>query len=68
MPFLNLLEMANPDPATVVRKVRRAAYAELFRDGYGPDALRAVDRAYDHIADAIAAFENTRLVNRFTSK
>jgi len=68
MPFLNPLEMANPDKAAVVRKVRQADYADLFRDVYGPDALRDVNQAYDRIADAIAAFENTRLMNRFTSK
>ena len=68
MPFLNPLEMANPDKATVVRKVRQAGYADLFRAVYGPKALAEVDRAYDRIADAIAAFENTRLMNRFSSK
>ena len=29
-PFVNPLEMANPDAASVVRKVRRSAYASLF--------------------------------------
>jgi len=68
MPFLNPLEMANPDKATVVSKVRQAHYADLFRAVYGPKSLAEVDRAYDRIADAIAAFENTRLMNRFSSK
>ncbi len=67
-PFLNPVEMANPDKASVVDKVRDAAYAPLFESVYGKGALDDVDRAYDRIAEAIAAFENTRVFNRFTSK
>jgi cytochrome c peroxidase len=55
-------------PSPVVTKVRRARYAPLFKDVYGATALRDVDKAYERIADAVAAFENTRLLNRFTSK
>lgn len=68
MPFLNPLEMANPDRATVVEKVRTASYAPLFRKVYGPRSLDNVEKAYDRIADAIAAYEETPVFARFTSK
>jgi cytochrome c peroxidase len=67
-PFLNPLEMANPDKAHVVDKVRVATYADLFRIVFGQQSLDDVDTAYEHIADAIAAFETTRSFNRFSSK
>lgn len=67
-PFLNPLEMANAGRQQVVDKVRRAAYAKLFRRVYGQDVFADTDRAYDAIADAIAAFERTRVLNRFSSK
>lgn len=67
-PFLNPLEMANPNEASVVEKVRRARYAPLFRDVYGPNALDDVTGAYQRIANAIAAFEKTRALTPFTSK
>lgn len=67
-PFLNPLEMANPDEASVVEKVRQADYAPLFQQVYGQAALDDVDKAYNRIADAIAAFERTPVFARFTSK
>jgi len=67
-PFLNPLEMANTSKQQVVEKVSAADYASLFRRVYGPDAFSDTDAAYDKIADAIAAFERTRVFNKFTSK
>lgn len=67
-PFLNPLEMANPDKASVVDKVRRAEYAPLFRAVFGQDSLDDSESAYERIAEAIAAFENRRAFNRFSSK
>ena len=67
-PFLNKVEMANPDKAAVIKDVRKAAYAPLFKRVYGPDALNDIEQAYEHVADAIAAFENTQQFNAFTSK
>jgi cytochrome c peroxidase len=67
-PFLNLVEMANPDKAAVIKDVRNATYAPLFKRVYGPDSLNKVEQAYDHVADAIAAFESTQQFNAFTSK
>ncbi len=46
-PFLNPLEMNNPSKDTVVRDVRIASYAPLFRQVYGLTSLDNVDSAYD---------------------
>lgn len=67
-PFLNPLEMANPDKLTVVDAVRNATYAALFEQVYGADSLNDTESAYNQIADAIAAFESTDEVSPFTSK
>jgi cytochrome c peroxidase len=67
-PFLNPVEMANPDKRAVVEKVRRAAYAGQFETAFGKGALDDTDRAYDAIAAAIAAFERTADFRPFTSK
>ncbi len=62
-PFLNPLEMNNPDNATVLEIIQAAAYAPLFNTvcGASPDQ-------YTCMANAIAAFENTPEMNRFSSK
>jgi cytochrome c peroxidase len=67
-PFLNPLEMANTSRAQVVEKVRGAPYAPLFRNVFGPQSLDDPDAAYERIAQAIAAFERSPVLNRFTSK
>lgn len=67
-PFLNPLEMANPDIATLIGKVRTATYAPLFARVFGPDALDDPATAYDHLAAAIAEFERGPKLNRFSSK
>lgn len=69
-PFLNPLEMHNPNQTEVIASVRRAAYAPLFLQVYGPAALNAknVETAYHHVAEAIAAYESSPEVSPFTSK
>lgn len=67
-PFLNPVEMANPDIETVVRKIRNAPYAEQFDKIFGRGSLRHMDVAYDHIASAIAAYQRSAEVNPFSSK
>ena len=67
-PFLNPVEMANPDKATVIKDVRKAPYVELFKRVYGTNSLNDVEQAYEHVADAIAAFESAHQLNAFTSK
>ena len=58
-PFLNPLEMANPNVAAVVTKVQQSLYADRFREVFGPEAFTDPNRAYDFIAEAIAAYERT---------
>jgi len=67
-PFVNPLEMANPDSKAVVEKVRRAAYASMFEEVYGADALVDDDKAYDRIAEALAEFQRAPRFAPFSSK
>jgi cytochrome c peroxidase len=68
LPFIDPVEMANPDQRAVVEKVRRAAYAGQFDEVFGKDALAAVEPAYGRIASALAAFERSTEFQPFTSK
>ncbi|SEA11398.1 cytochrome c peroxidase [Thiothrix caldifontis] len=67
-PFLDPLEMANPNPASVVTKVKNAAYANMMTQIYGAEVFDNVATAYTSIADALAAFERTPLFHPFDSK
>jgi cytochrome c peroxidase len=69
-PFLNPVEMHNPDKWAVVRDAKTSIYAAAFKRLYGWDSFQPenVDRTYDNIADAIAAYESSRAVNPFSSK
>jgi cytochrome c peroxidase len=65
-PFLNPLEQALPDADTVVQRVSRSSYSRLFNqvcEGYTD-----VTSAYNCIAFAIAAYERSPEVSRFSSK
>lgn len=67
-PFLNPVEMNNPDEAAVIGKIAASNYAGLFEQVYGTGALQDVPTAYHQMAQAIAAFEASHEVNTFTSK
>jgi cytochrome c peroxidase len=67
-PFLNPVEMANPDPGAVVAKVRRSGYASEFDKLFGPGSLDEVEGAFERIAAAIAAFERSAIFHPFSSK
>ena len=67
-PFLNPDEMNNQNEAEVVDKLRTASYANVFKQIYGPDALDNPGQAFQSIAEAVAAFENTSIFSRFSSK
>jgi cytochrome c peroxidase len=69
-PFLNPLEMNNPDKKTVVVKVNESDYVDLFEKvwGLGSLDLDDIDGTYERIARSIAAFERTAEVNPFSSK
>lgn len=67
-PPLNPAEMKMPDREAVVQVVRDASYAHLFRQVFGPDSLSDVPAAYNDIGRAIAAYERTSQVQRFSSR
>lgn len=68
LPFLNKLEMHNPNVKSVILKVKQGSYADMFTAVYGKNALKNVNTAYDLIADAIVAYESSSEVNQFSSK
>ena len=67
-PFLNPLEMNNLNEEAVVADVRSGSYASLFKKVFGSAALATTSVAYHDIAVAIAAYESSTEVNRFSSK
>ena len=67
LPFLNPREMNNASPSAVIAKVRTAKYANDFLAVYGADAFDNDQRAFDDVADAIAAFEMTATFRPFNS-
>jgi cytochrome c peroxidase len=67
-PFLNPVEMANPDKRALVEKVRRAPYAGGFDSLHGRNALDEVDQAFERIVGAIAAYERSAEFRPFTSR
>lgn len=67
-PFLNPLEMANPDEETVIDRVRKSEYADLFRKVFGITSFDDPNKAYDRVAEAIAAYEKSSELNQFNSK
>ncbi len=67
-PFLNPLEMAMANEAAAIDVVRSSEYAPLFELIYGETIWDDVTAAYEAVADAVAAFEQSAEVNRFSSK
>ncbi len=67
-PFLNPVEMAMPNGASVAEKVEASSYSSLFKEVYGEDSFDNLDDAYNKVADAIAAFESTKVFRLFDSK
>lgn len=67
-PFVNPVEQNIRDEKTVVQQVCSSDYASLFRQTYGEAICQNTINAYNAIGQALAAFENSREVNAFTSK
>ncbi len=67
-PFLNPVEMAVPDAEMLVALVKNSAYADLFLKVFGPEAFDDTQLAYEYIGIAIADFEHSHFINRFSSK
>ena len=66
-PFTNPVEMALPDNAAVVARVAAADYAYLFYLAFSPVDFSNVDLTFDQIAIAIAYFEESPVLNQFSS-
>ncbi|MEO8303683.1 MAG: cytochrome c peroxidase [Betaproteobacteria bacterium] len=67
-PFVSELEMNNVDVPSVVAKVSRSSYADLFKDEWGTDIFSRPDDAFTAIVVSIEAFEQTERFHPFTSK
>jgi cytochrome c peroxidase len=74
-PFGNPVEMAltlaNTGMTTeeaVIAIIQASDYADLFAKVFGPDAFADVGVAYNNASIAIAAFERSKDLNKFSSK
>jgi len=68
-PPLNPVEMNMPDVQTIIDRISAdPEIAPLFTTVYGADAFADDFVAYDNLARAIAAYERSAEVSRFTSK
>ena len=67
-PFLNPVEMANPNKQTVINGIKQSDYADLFEEVWYEGILKDTEAAYDAVALSIAAFERTAEFAPFDSK
>jgi cytochrome c peroxidase len=68
-PPQNPIEMAMPDNATVVQRLQENPnYLYAFKGLFGDDIFADADRAYQAMAEAIAALERTEFFSPFDSK
>lgn len=68
-PPLNPIEMGMPDKQSVVERLQEnPAYVVAFRKLYGARIFENSDAAYEHMAQAIGAFERTKFFAPFNSK
>lgn len=65
-PFLNPVEMGNPDKQTLAIKLERAVYYPEIVRLYGRP--ENADSLYAFVTDAIAAYERSAEINAFSSK
>lgn len=69
LPLANNLEFNEPSPeASVVARIQASKYAGKFEKVFGPGAFSNVAVAYNNASKAIAAFERSQNVNKFSSK
>ena len=57
IPLLAANEMANRSPAEVVKKIRAAKYADLFRHAFGEDIFAHSQKAFRKALEALQAFQ-----------
>jgi cytochrome c peroxidase len=70
-PFLNPLEMNNPSKESVLKQIAKSSYAQMWKSVWGePISYSAteIEKNYDRVGLAIAAYEASREVSQFSSK
>ncbi len=67
-PFLNPIEMNNPSASAVIAKIRNSPYAGLFASTFGDNAFADDDAAFQHVANAVSAYERSLEDKMFSSK
>lgn len=67
-PPLNPVEMAMPDKAAVIDAIKNSNYVDLWYKVFGKNSLEDVDTAFDNFAKAVAAYERSADVTKFSSK
>ena len=68
-PFLNPIEMAMPDRASVIERVREnPVYVRAMQAHFGKNIFSNSDQAFAAVVSSIAAFESSDLFSPFDSK
>lgn len=67
-PFFRAVEMNNSSTAELVDKLRSASYADRFRSLFGDTALNDPEQGLSRALDALAAFESSADLAKFSSK
>ncbi|MGB5156672.1 cytochrome-c peroxidase [Desulfobacterium sp. N47] len=67
-PPLNPVEMAMPSKDAIIDVIRNSFYANLFIRVFGTTAFDNVDLAYDNFGRAVASYERSTEVTKFSSK
>lgn len=72
-PLLNPVEMAMPDESSVVQRLQEnSSYVDTFKRLYKADltdtSAKSVENIYHSLAQAISAFEQSAVFNKFNSK
>ncbi|MGR8929852.1 MAG: cytochrome-c peroxidase [Gammaproteobacteria bacterium] len=82
MPFTNPVEMAMPDAASIVERIKQqSVYRRLFDEVYGIDLdavatpasptaeqVQQIEQVFEKVATAIGRFEQSPVFNKFNSK
>ncbi len=68
MVFLDKDKMNNADSMSVIKKIKDSKYVDLFKKVYGETIFEDSEVAYNKLAQAIVAFENSPTFNQFSSK
>lgn len=67
-PLLNPIEMGNASRGAVMAKIRKASYASTFSKVFGAAVLADDNKGFEAVAKAIATYERTQHLSRFSSK